>query len=453
MREEKVLWEPRRAVPIDARADVCVCGGGCTGVFAAVRAARLGCSVILCEETNILGGAAVNGLVNIWHSLCDIYDRDPIIAGLTAEVLDRLEQRGALTRSTARSNANTFNPSELAFLLDRLAAENKIEVRLHTKVCGVSVGDKRVRAVFIEDGDGRKAIEAGFFIDCTGDGDLMRRLGAPYYTDDRIQPPSSCFYLLGNMDGVNIPKLVHEHGAEFGLADDWGWSTPIPGCPGITMRADNHVFGVRCDRARDLTEAEIVGRKQMSAFLDLVQKYGRKDTTYSIVNQASYIGIRETVHYPTLFKAERLPLLSGTRYPDAVLNGTYPSDVHHGDRDNMGITFWYLDGMRRTVYGKGTRVETGSWREENGLSGEPAAYYQVPFSILVQKYFENIIPAGRMVNADSGAFGALRVMVNLNQLGEAAGCAAAEALDTGKAVYELDGTAVRALLRKGGSAL
>ncbi len=50
MREEKVLWEPRRAVPIDARADVCVCGGGCTGVFAAVRSARLGCSVILCEE-------------------------------------------------------------------------------------------------------------------------------------------------------------------------------------------------------------------------------------------------------------------------------------------------------------------------------------------------------------------------------------------------------------------
>lgn len=63
MREEKVLWEPRRAVPIDARADVCVCGGGGTGVFAAVRSARLGCSVILCEETNILGGTAVRALL------------------------------------------------------------------------------------------------------------------------------------------------------------------------------------------------------------------------------------------------------------------------------------------------------------------------------------------------------------------------------------------------------
>lgn len=41
MREEKVLQEPRRAVPIDARADVCVCGGGRTGVFAAARSARL----------------------------------------------------------------------------------------------------------------------------------------------------------------------------------------------------------------------------------------------------------------------------------------------------------------------------------------------------------------------------------------------------------------------------
>ena len=58
-----------------------------------------------------------------------------------------------------------------------------------------------------------------------------------------------------------------------------------------------------------------------------------------------------------------------------------------------------------------------------------------------------------MLNADSGAFGALRVMVNLNQLGEAAGCAAAACLDSQKAIFDIDGTAVRALLRKGGSAV
>ena len=58
-----------------------------------------------------------------------------------------------------------------------------------------------------------------------------------------------------------------------------------------------------------------------------------------------------------------------------------------------------------------------------------------------------------MVNADTGAFGALRVMVNLNQLGEAAGVAAALCLEQGKPMRELDGRSVSRELRKGGSAL
>lgn len=451
MDRQHTICEPEKQLPVVGEADVCVCGGGCTGVFAAIRAARLGCSVILCEETNVLGGAAVNGLVNIWHSLYDTEDKQQIIAGLTTEVLARLERRGALTKSSNRSAAYNFNPVEMAFVLDEMTAECGIDVRFHTKVCGTLTEGGCLKAVIVEDHDGRGAVKAGFFVDATGDGDIMRRLGMPYYTGDRIQPPSACFHLLGNMAGVDVPGIIHAHGAEFGLEDDWGWSTGLAGCPGITMRADNHVFGVRCDKAADLTKAEQTGRRQMRGFLDMLKKYGRTDTHYAITNAASYIGIRETVHYPTRFKAERLPLLTGTRYPDGIMNGTYPSDVHHSD--NMGITFWYLDGTRRTIYGKDTRTETGNWREEQGIEGEPATYYQVPFGILVQETWANVIPAGRMLNADSGAFGALRVMVNLNQLGEAAGCAAAACLDSQKAIFDIDGTAVRALLRKGGSAV
>ena len=62
--------------------------------------------------------------------------------------------------------------------------------------------------------------------------------------------------------------------------------------------------------------------------------------------------------------------------------------------------------------------------EAMGITNPPAPYYQVPFRILVQEKISNLIPVGRMLNADQGAVGALRVMVNLNQLGEAAGIAA-----------------------------
>ena len=58
-----------------------------------------------------------------------------------------------------------------------------------------------------------------------------------------------------------------------------------------------------------------------------------------------------------------------------------------------------------------------------------------------------------MLHADEGAFGALRVMVNLNQLGEAAGVAAYLAVNGDVAITDVDGCEVRRLLIKGGSAL
>ena len=52
---------PAEQVKVAAEADVCVIGGSCTGVFAAVRAARLGARVILVEKQNRLGAPPVAG--------------------------------------------------------------------------------------------------------------------------------------------------------------------------------------------------------------------------------------------------------------------------------------------------------------------------------------------------------------------------------------------------------
>ncbi len=81
------ITEPSRQVPVIREADLCVIGGSCTGVFAAIRAARLGLKVVLLERHGMLGGVATTGLVNIWHTLHDTDDREQIIAGLTAETI------------------------------------------------------------------------------------------------------------------------------------------------------------------------------------------------------------------------------------------------------------------------------------------------------------------------------------------------------------------------------
>jgi len=65
------ISEPARETPVIAEYDLCVLGGSCTGLFAAIRAARLGLSVGIVERMGCFGGVATLSLVNVWHSPLD----------------------------------------------------------------------------------------------------------------------------------------------------------------------------------------------------------------------------------------------------------------------------------------------------------------------------------------------------------------------------------------------
>ena len=114
--------------------DVCVVGGSCTGVFAAVTAARLGVRVALVEQDGFFGGVATAGLVNIWHSLFDQGGRQQSIAGLTAEMVERLRQRDALQGHI--KGLLFLNPEVLKLELDKLVVEHEIRPFLHTMFAG-----------------------------------------------------------------------------------------------------------------------------------------------------------------------------------------------------------------------------------------------------------------------------------------------------------------------------
>ena len=51
--------------------DVIVCGGGVAGVAAAVTAAKRGFSTLLLEKSNILGGLATLGRINLFVPMCN----------------------------------------------------------------------------------------------------------------------------------------------------------------------------------------------------------------------------------------------------------------------------------------------------------------------------------------------------------------------------------------------
>lgn len=445
-----MVIEKAKEIPVVWEGDICVLGGSCTGVFAAVRAARLGARVTIVEKQNCFGGTATSGLVNIWHSMYDFDFKERVVAGLSQEIMDQMLTEGNAHEVKQRHIANQFNPMALIYKLDVLVQNEKnIHTFFHTFYGGCNMENGEITCVYIQNKDGRSAIRAKMFIDATGDGDLMRDIGSESYRYEIMQPPSSCFFLKGNTSSTLIDTLIQNHGAEFSLDDDWGWFGPIPNLEGLSFRADNHVFGLDLSKAEDLTKAEFEGRRKAYAFEAMLKKYVSED--YGIVNICSTIGIRETVHYKTRYMATEKDLLGGARFEDAILQGTYRVDIHHA-QDN-GITFKELNGDMHTSYGKSGKAIHGNWRKDAGLDDNYSPFYQAPFSMLVQDVCSNLIPAGRMVNADIGAFGALRVMLNTNQMGEAAGVAAYLAVDHGKTIQNVDGKEVRRALIKGGSAL
>lgn len=432
-------------IPVVDDADICIIGGSCTGVFAAVRAARLGARVVLIEQQNALGGTAASGLVNVWHSLQDTTYSRQVIAGLTDEVIKRLGRVGAVDYQPEDVNAYRLNTEELKVVLDDMVCENRIRVYLHTSYIDTNKEGDMIQSVIIHNKNGCQAIRAGVFIDASGDGDLAKDAGCPVYTHQPIQPPTACAKIRGDFNGVDVGKIIFEHGAEEELPADWGWGGTIPNCDGIQMRADLHVSDVDCSDADQLTRSEIIGRRQISKTVKLLNRYGNHTVPYALVDTCSYIGIRESRHIGCDYRIKEMELLEGKRYDDAVMNGTYRVDIHQND--STSLVFKYLDGTMEIIKDRTNPAIHTFWKQDRKAC---ASFYQAPFRSLIPQSVQNLLIAGRMLDADEGAFGALRVMVNLNQMGEAAGVGAYLAL-ADRNTHNLDAGKVRKTLSAGGS--
>ncbi len=418
-------------------------GGSCTGVFAAVRAARLGAKVIIVETQNSFGGVATNSLVNVWHTLRDAEFKEQIIAGLSEETMKRLEKRKAvITYERNHEWAFRFNSQELKIELDELVLESNIKPYLHTLFSEPLLDDSgKLTGVIIDNKSGRGIIKARYFIDATGDGDLCYRLGLPSYAAEHLQPPTMCAQ-IDHFDAEEVGKLIREHGEEYGIPPGFVWGGSQPGTKTIMM-AGTRVLGVDCSNAADLTRAEIEGRRQVRAIMDMMRKY--KGIEFGLNTLPSYIGVRETRHIKCLHQVSDEDTMMGVHYDDAIANGCYRLDIHH--QEKPGLTFRYLDGTQ--VYKRpGYPPEESRWRPETPTD---PTFYQIPLRSIIPGQYDNLMLAGRMLDAGTIAFSGIRVMVNMNQLGEAAGVTSYLALDQNKSVSNVDPQEVRETLKKGGS--
>lgn len=447
MTTPRMIDEPARRVPVVHECDVCVIGGSCTGLFAAVRAARLGARVAIVEQHNCFGGVATLSMVNIWHSLLDTRYERPIIGGLTVEVLAALQRRQAVTIVERRTHAGSiFNSEELKLVLDELAQQAKLRIYFHTQFVAPHVVDGRLAGILVENKSGRGAILAAQFVDASGDGDLAARLGLATYRSQYGQPATACarFENWSSLQGLDYGKELRARGPEFNLPLGFAWGCLVPHSDTYMMAATRMAH---CDStdADSLTAAELEGRRQVRAIMDILRAAAPAHRA-TLQALPSRLGLRESRHVRCRHQLTGDEVLSGQRFPDAIANGSYRVDIHHVDQP--GITLRYLDGSEEYAR-PGYPYEHRRWRPETASN---PTFYQIPWRALVPAGgYPNVVVAGRMLDVDPVAHGAVRVMVNLNQTGEAAGVAAWLALSSSTPIPALDPALLRTTLAAGGS--
>ncbi|MGO2111095.1 MAG: FAD-dependent oxidoreductase, partial [Pseudoclavibacter sp.] len=199
------ITEPAREIPVHEETDVLVVGGGPAGTAAALAARRLGQRVTLVERYGSLGGLSTGGLV-IWIDRMTDWSGTPVIAGVGAELLDRLPE-GALAgpgpelwgskdpvhverwrhrlsvfRDTV-TRSPMIDPEWLKIVSHETLVEAGARVLLHSWVVSAITDGDEVRGAVFESKQGRRAILAKVVVDTTGDLDVVAQAGGAFVTD------------------------------------------------------------------------------------------------------------------------------------------------------------------------------------------------------------------------------------------------------------------------------
>ena len=403
--------------------DLIVVGGGISGVAAATAAAREGLSVLLIEKFGSLGGAMSNSLVYPFmnHSVKAGEGRRLTSAGIFSEMKSR------------RAKFNDVSWETYKFVFDDMVTEAGVDVLFHSTVFEANTDGREIRSIKVATKTGVLEFEADFFIDASGDGELIAMTGCDFQlgreSDGYCQPMTTCFRVAG----VDVDKFLSEKPdlqAKYNEYQNQGKIiNPRENIlvfigPGEGILHFNTTRIVKHDPTDpfEISRAEMIARKQINEMMIFLKENSASFEHSSLVYIANHIGVRES----RKLKGEHIltvdELKSCTKFEDSIACGNYDIDIHN-------------------PLGTGTYI----YRFKEG------EYYTIPYRSLLPREYDNMLVAGRCLSADHGAHSSVRIMPICACLGEAAGVAISVAKQSGTNAHTVDVSEVRSKLREKGA--
>ena len=343
------------------------------------------------------------GMVPAW---CPFSDGEKIIYRGLAEKIFNESKKGVPHESKSKLDWVNINPEYLMRVYDRMVTESGARVIFFSRVAAVEKSaDDTVDAIIVANQLGLTAFKAKVFVDATGNGDLAVWAGASFMKSDVLQDSTLCF-ALANVNGDKYYGGLHSDNKQSPIHKVVGpdGKYPLTGhhfCmnligPNVVQFNAGHIHADTTD-PRSVTEAMMIGRRAAQQYLEACKEacpeiFGNA----FVVKTASLLGMRDGRRIVGDYVFTKEDWNARRTFEDEIGRNSYYLDVHKS-------------GFKPIHYKKG---------DSHGI----------PYRCLTPKGLRNVLTAGRCISTDEEAFGSLRVMPPCLVTGEAAGAAAAIAI-------------------------
>jgi ribulose 1,5-bisphosphate synthetase/thiazole synthase len=390
--------QPERPLSVANETDVLVVGGGPAGFAAAVAAARAGAKTTLVERYGYFGGQWTGGLVLVVISSHAKENGQlvKVLRGVGDELLERLNRiDGAIVNQAAGKFNPTSDPEATKFMMDEMIREAGVRVFLHCWVADVVMEGSVIRGVVFESKAGRQAILAKVVVDATGDGDVFAAAGAEH---ERRLHAIGLVHRVGNADRADLAKL-HEAGVEA-----LGSEEPLASVKWVNLRGPS----TDCLDVAELTRLEMEHRRSIWKRIQQLRQTPGGEKLF-LLQTAPQLGVRISRLLAGTHQLTYAEARAGQKFPDTIAVGGAQNAQHRG--------------------------------------------WPIPYGVLLPKKLDNLLAAGRCVCVDEDLIEDMRLIASCLTTGQAAGAAAALAMQSGCSPRALEVAKLQKLLLSQGAYL
>jgi FAD dependent oxidoreductase len=409
----RIVRRPPRSAPHTLTADICVIGAGIAGVSAALEAARLGRSVLIVDAAPSLGGQAIGSIIGTIIGLYT-HGSEPyqITHGIADDLIADLTAEGSIHRRVSMTGTITFQYDEvrLARWIERQVETAGIRAIVGAVLIDVAFEERRVRHVDFATRFGAVRIVANGYVDASGDASLTYEAGQEMREPDAAVYGSLNFLIEGydtetvqDLVITEVHKRLAERGADYGLVRHDGFLMHFPG-KNIMLANVTH-FETPLEPTAG-AQMVFEGRRQADNVLRFLQAEYPRIFRQARVRVYGNPGLRQTRWIVGRHQLTLDDIRSGARPDDAAARCAWWVELH----DAPDLVHWE--------------------------KFPPDHVYYIPLSCMIPREADNIVAAGRCVDADVNALSAIRVMGPCIAMG----AAAAHALDLAgsNAVHAID---------------